>query len=202
MTDKNLRQKLAEIRKELEGFKKDASGYGYKYPSSEQVLGSIKDKMDELGVMLEPHLLNPTTESAGKGFLVTAEMKYIWINVDDDKDRIEIPWYMVGEQKDASQAFGSALTYSQRYFVMDYFNIPQREIDPDELKKKSDNDSSKTKTIPKIKDNGNEDLNTEFDHALLDAFPDPKTKTAKAFVEGIKNLSIEEQIEKLKERIN
>jgi len=188
MTDKNLRQKLAEIRKELEGFKKDASGYGYKYPSSEQVLGSIKDKMDELGVMLEPHLLNPTTESAGKGFLVTAEMKYIWINVDDDKDRIEIPWYMVGEQKDASQAFGSALTYSQRYFVMDYFNIPQREIDPDELKKKSSNDNGKN--------NGNG--NKEIDGLLDLAFTSDKTR--QAFIKGFKGTE-KEMAEVLNERI-
>jgi hypothetical protein len=179
MTEKNLRQKLAEIRKELEGFKKDASGYGYMYPSGEQVLGSIKDKMDELGVMLEPHIVNPKAESAGKGFLVTAEMKYIWINVDDDKDRIEIPWYMVGEQKDASQAFGSALTYSQRYFVMDYFNIPQREIDPDELKKRlsGNGNGNGKKVTPKV------NPDTELKKALMKKHNGDKEKAEAEYLD-------------------
>jgi hypothetical protein len=146
MTEKkelNIYQKLVEVRKSIDGFKKDATGYGYRYVSGTQVLSSIKAKMDELGIILEPHLISPitkklephpinsTTEKSAKGYVVDAEMKMIWVNADNPADRIEVSWYMTGEQKDPSQAFGSGLTYSERYFLLKFFNVPTDEDDPD-----------------------------------------------------------------------
>ena len=43
---------------------------------------------------------------------------------------------MVGQQSDASQAFGSGLTYSSRYFLLKYFNIATSDADPDAFRKK------------------------------------------------------------------
>ena len=50
----NLHQKLVEIRKEIDVFKKDTEGYGYSYVSGSQVLSKIQEKMNELGVLLYP----------------------------------------------------------------------------------------------------------------------------------------------------
>ena len=43
---------------------------------------------------------------------------------------------MVGQQSDASQEFGSGLTYSSRYFLFKYFSIATSDADPDTLLKK------------------------------------------------------------------
>lgn len=193
---KNLYQKLIEIRKGIEGFKKDATGYCYKYPSGSQVLGSIKENMDKQGVLLEPHLTAPVAGQGGKGFLVTSMMKYVWVNVDDPKDKIEIPWFMVGEQKDASQAFGSGLTYSERYFIMKYFNIPTDEDDPDK------NPSGKnTGNLGKgnIQNKSDEDNKKELDDLLDLAFTSEKTR--KAFVDSFKGTE-KAMIKTLTARIN
>jgi hypothetical protein len=137
----NIYQKLVEVRESIDGFKKDATGYGYMYVSGSQVLSSIKAKMDELGIILEPHLINPISKritdipTIGKEvktvYFVDAEMKMIWVNADKPEDRFEVSWYMTGEQKDPSQAFGSGLTYSERYFLLKFFNVPTDEDDPD-----------------------------------------------------------------------
>ena len=47
-----------------------------------------------------------------------------------------VPWVLVGSQTDDAQAFGSALTYSNRYFFLKFFNIATPDADPDEWKRK------------------------------------------------------------------
>ena len=188
MTEKkkqNIYQKLIEVRKKIGTLNKDTSGYGFKYVSGSQVLGKIKEEMDKQGIILEPHLISPRMDKDG-GY-IDSPMKMIWINADDPKDRSEVAWYMIGKQRDPSQAFGSGLTYSERYFIMKYFNVPTDEDDPDSRSSKQDK--------PEKKESG---ADTEYDHALLNAFSDPESKTAKAFVKSIENLSLEEQIQRLK----
>ena len=52
----NLHQKLVEIRKNIKGFSKDTKGYDYIFVSGTQILRAVKDKMDELGVLLVPEI--------------------------------------------------------------------------------------------------------------------------------------------------
>ena len=59
----------------------------------------------------------------------------VWVNAETPDDRIECDWFMVGRQKDPSQGFGSGLTYSERYFMLKFFNIPTDDDDPDKKKK-------------------------------------------------------------------
>ncbi|UYL94091.1 ERF family protein [Geobacillus phage vB_GthS_PK5.1] len=145
MTNLNIYQKLVEIRKSIDVFTKDTEGYGYKYVSGSQVLHKIKAKMDELGVLLIPHVLNQRHETFDytvwdkkaqeekqkTDFIVLGDMKYIWVNAENPDDRIEIPFQYMGQQDDISKAFGSALTYSERYFLLKFFGVPTDEDDPD-----------------------------------------------------------------------
>lgn len=136
----NIHQKLVEIRKDIGGFTKDAQGYGYQYVSGSQVLSKIQDKMNELGVLLVPKIMNQQFEkhdyvnAKGKSamdFLVYGEMTYTWINAENPEDVLEVPFYYTGAQDDISKAFGSGLTYSERYFIIKFFNLPTDADDPD-----------------------------------------------------------------------
>lgn len=136
----NLHQKLVEIRKSIDVFKKDSTGYGYRYVSGTQILSKIKDKMDELQVLLVPHVMNQShttfnyKDKKGNGktdFIVTADMKYIWVNAENPDEQIEIRWQTMGQQDDISKAFGSGLTYSERYFLLKFFGVPTDDDDPD-----------------------------------------------------------------------
>lgn len=139
VSELNIYQKLIEIRKSIDVFTKDSKSYSYSYVSGSQVLKRIKDKMDSLGVILETHVTshNHSTfdyESKGKqktDFIVWGNMKMVWINADKPTDRAEVDWQLFGQQDDISKAFGSGLTYSERYFLLKYFGIPTDEDDPD-----------------------------------------------------------------------
>mgnify|MGYP001236398701 FL=1 len=141
----NLYQKLVEVRKSIDFFTKDTKGFGYTYVSGSQVLRKIKDKMDELQILLIPVVLNQShdtfhykqwdkkeqREKDKTDFIVTADMNYIWVNAENPEERIEIPWQTMGQQDDISKAFGSGLTYSERYFLLKFFGVPTDEEDPD-----------------------------------------------------------------------
>ena len=49
---------------------------------------------------------------------------------------IRIPYFFTGIQDDSSKALGSALTYSERYFLLKFFNIPTDDDDPDKFEEK------------------------------------------------------------------
>lgn len=150
MTDKknnkNIYQKLVEVRKNIKSFKKDATGYGYKYVPGTQILSLIKEDLDKLGIVLETHLLNPIVDKSEKGYLIISNIKMIWIDADNPADKIEISWFMTGEQKDPSQAFGSGLTYTERYFLLKFFGIPTDEDDPDKPPKGNNRIQGKTES--------------------------------------------------------
>ena len=145
MSELNLLQKLVEIRKSIDVFKKDTEGYGYSYVSGSQILRKIKDKMDEHQVLLIPHIgdMQDTTydyqvwdkeNSKLKDktdFVVKGDMHYEWINAENPEETIKIPWKIYGQQDDISKAYGTALTYSERYFLLKFFGVPTDEEDPD-----------------------------------------------------------------------
>ena len=133
----NLQQKLVEIRKGLTYAQKDTKGYNYKYVSGASILAKVRVKMDELGVLLIPSVTSWETESDGKKKVVKCNMSMLWMDAENPTERMEIPFACFGEQDDISKAFGSALTYSERYFLMKFFNVPTDEDDPDKFQSKN-----------------------------------------------------------------
>jgi len=140
MSELNLWQKIVQVRAVVEGFSKDTKGYGYSYVSGNQVLSKIKDKMNELNLLLLPstqvgeHHTHAYKTSKGKDaldFVVKGEMTYIWINADKPEEREPVTWAYYGQQDEISKAFGSGLTYSERYYLLKSLGLPTDEDDPD-----------------------------------------------------------------------
>ncbi len=141
----NLHQKLVEIRKEIDVFQKDAKGFNYSYVSGSQVLSKIQEKMNELGVILYPEMkeidhstfdykqYNKKTKQMDDktDFVISGDMQYVWQNAENPEEKIAIDWKVFGQQDDISKAFGSGLTYSERYFLLKFFNAPTDDDDPD-----------------------------------------------------------------------
>lgn len=197
MNELNLAQKLVEIRKSIETLKKDGKSYGYTYVKGEQILAKIKDKMDELQVLLIPHVLNQShstydykvwdkkanAEKDKTDFIVTSEMKYVWLNAEKPSETIEIHWQMLGQQDDISKAYGSGLTYAERYFLLKFFGIPTDSDDPDHENNTSDRYGSNQSTKAA----------SEKQHKLVNRLLDDVAKKL--------NISREESCETLKKRI-
>lgn len=140
----NVYQKINEVKKVVKTFKKDAETTGkgaYTYTSGTQVLSAIKDKMEELGLLFLPvetkhrdwTTYNYTNASgyAKTDFIVTGELVYEWIDADNPVDRQRVSFEYYGQQNDISKAFGSGLTYSERYLLLKSLGVPTDEDDPD-----------------------------------------------------------------------
>lgn len=146
----NIYQKLAKIRKQVEVIRKNKRGYGYTYVSEDEILAKISVFMDKYHLSLVPNIVGGTTrvepypykktkttkggeiyEENANDVLVSADMTWTWINDDNPEERVVVGWTLVGQQADASQAFGSGLTYSDRYFLLKYFNVATTDDDPD-----------------------------------------------------------------------
>lgn len=140
----NLYQKLAKIRKLVDIVSKDKSGYNYKYADVNEILAKVKGGMEANGVSLIPEIVHnsvtvtlqrmvkPRVTKSGDmiedvtyEYLYDSDMVFTWVNNDSPDEKIIVPWHIVGSQSDPSQAFGSALTYTTRYFLLDYFQIAQ-----------------------------------------------------------------------------
>lgn len=144
--NKSLDEKLQVIKSEVDIMKKNKDGYGYSYVDEESILLKINSHMINLGIKLTPQLVPGTLHTEVVKYvdkkkndvtdiLVTSEMEFIWKDITTG-ETIKVPWGLVGQQSDGSQAFGSGLTYSNRYFLLKYFNISTSQDDPDELRKR------------------------------------------------------------------
>jgi len=136
----NIYQKLIEVRKAVPYLKKDEKGYQFKFVSSSQVLGTLKAKMDSLGLLLVPQLVNKTvsdhtTKDGGHNYFTEIEMEYTWINAENPQETIICKWY--GQGLDSGEkGVGKAYTYSEKYFLLKFFNIPTDKDDPDAFQSK------------------------------------------------------------------
>ena len=146
----NLFQKIADVKANIDGFTKDTKGYNYKYVSGSQILHKIRNKMIENNLLLVPKTSEENyqqvqvtrfnqkakREVTTSEFVVEMKLTYVWINADNPEERLEVPFYSVGQQDDVSKAHGTGLTYSERYFLMKFFNIPTDEDDADAKQKR------------------------------------------------------------------
>lgn len=151
----NLVQKLAEIRKMAAAVKKNEKGYNYTYPSEEAVLANVTAGMNKYHVSLHVEIdprydiipFEYTKYKKNKEGEIISEEKvnewafkgiihYIWKNDENPSDIVEANWPIVGQQADVSQAFGSGMTYCQRYFLLKYFQSASTKDDPDAYRSK------------------------------------------------------------------
>lgn len=177
----NLCEKLIEIRKCVPYLQKNTTGYKYNYVSGASVLGRIKEKMNELGILLYPsisnrgilHFQNEVEFWDAKAkehktriddiFVIEGDVIMTWRDAETG-EKLEVPFLLFGKQNDPSKAFGSGLTYSERYFLLKFFNIPTDDEDPDRFQEKIEtgmNIKASTKPDHKKKD---------FVHAISSLF--------------------------------
>lgn len=141
---KNLYQRILDVKANIEGFTKDAEGYKYNYVEGSQILHKIRKKMEDNSLLLFPSVKQASyseIEVVVKGkkkpnVLVEMDMTYTFLNADSPEEQLVIPFFAIGHQDDASKAYGTALTYAERYFLLKFFNIPTDEDDADAKQKR------------------------------------------------------------------
>lgn len=158
VTSLNIYEKLARVRTMTEVIRKDKQAFNYRYVTEDAIRAHVNAGMDKYHLMLYPRVVAGTVNvmpyhytktKAGKGnapavtqeineFLVTADMIFTWVNLDNPTEKLEVPWFFAGQQEDASQASGSGLTYLTRYFLLKFFGVATPEDDPDNWRSKKE----------------------------------------------------------------
>ena len=129
--------KLLEIQRSVRALLPNADGNNYKYISGSKVLGIVRPKMDELGVILKTEVLDITNTrqdyTVGRDqrpkseILSSVKMRFTWIDVESgEKDECE--WSANG-QNDWDKGVG---------FILKYFHIATDEDDVDRLPRHDD----------------------------------------------------------------
>uniref|UniRef100_UPI004056F593 ERF family protein n=1 Tax=Alistipes sp. TaxID=1872444 RepID=UPI004056F593 len=133
--------KLLKLQKSVKGLDKDSSGSNYKYVSGSKLLGVLRPQMDELGLLLKQEVVAISNEridyEVGKDrrpkteILTTLRIQFTWIDVDTGET--DVSEFAANGQNDFDKGVGSALTYSERYFLLKFFHIATDEDDCDFL---------------------------------------------------------------------
>lgn len=171
----NIYEKLIEVRKSVPYLQKEAKGYQYMYNPSSQVLAAVRDKMDELKLLLIPEILSHavTTSATAKGntnYFTELDMKMTWVNADEPEERIPVLWYAQGMDTEGEKGCGKAETYAEKYFLLKFFNIATDKDDPDSFESKPAKRSKTTEqpvATPKVPAK-NEPLSTSQSSLIWD----------------------------------
>ena len=139
MSDRlNIYQKLLKVKKTVKYLKKDAKGDRFDYVSSSHVLGSIRETMNDEGLLLTPEVIESKvinyrnkTQKESMVFFTELKVKFTWIDTDNPDSKIECPWYGQGMDIEGEKGAGKAFTYAEKYFLLKFFNIPTDKDDPD-----------------------------------------------------------------------
>lgn len=139
-----LYQKLLILQKECNYLKKENKGYQFQYVSSSQTLGTIRGKMDELGILLIPkvtghNIIEFENQKGNHEFLTEMDIEYTWINAEAPDDVLVCPFYGQGVDN-AEKGVGKALTYAEKYFILKFFHIATDKDDPDSYQSKHNDD--------------------------------------------------------------
>ena len=163
----NIYEKLVEVRKVVPYLQKENKGNQYKYVSSSQVLSNCKAKMDELGLILLPSVVDhKVTESPIEQFdkeghpikrtttyFTELDMTFTWVNAEKPDETVTCQWYGQGVDIAGEKGVGKALTYAEKYFLLKQFNIATDQDDPDSFQRKLGDDSeTRPKTQTKAPD--------------------------------------------------
>lgn len=151
----NLEQRLAKLQEIVDVAKKNKKGFNYTYADINEILAKLTAGMKKYRVNLHPNIVPQTAQVSqhtivntkfdkqGQKYdqtvtemLVSADMVYKFVNIDDPNDSITEPWFFAGSQSDPSQALGSGLTYAKRQFLTNYFHIALVEEDIEQYRKK------------------------------------------------------------------
>jgi len=118
---------------------------------SSQVLSAVREKLDELGLVLITRITDSklTSEANSKGTMVNMTeltLEFTWVNAEKPEETIVIPFYAQGVDLAGEKGVGKALTYGEKYFILKQFNIATDQDDPDAFQKKLEQ-SKPTKTV-------------------------------------------------------
>ena len=133
----DLFEKLLEVQESVDTLVKDGINQSdkYSYVSSDQVLETVRPKMNELSLLLVPatkagRVHEGVTKSGTTRYLTEIEKEFIWIDCESG-ETYPVPFYAQGVDLAGEKGVGKAETYAEKYFLMKFFHVGTSKDDPD-----------------------------------------------------------------------
>ena len=144
-----LLRKLVEVRKAVPYLQKSQTGHQYAFVGSSNVLAAVREKLDEMGLVLFPKIISrevTQTVAANKDkygntkntitYFTELFFEFTWFDSESGESYV-VPFYAQGIDTNNEKGVGKAMTYGEKYFLLKSFNIPTDNDDPDAFQKKS-----------------------------------------------------------------
>src|SRR5699024_2648767 len=121
----------------------------------EKVLGHVRAKMDELGLILKQEVLSidndrqdyKTKFGSKTEILSKVMMRFTWVCIETGETDVNL--FGANGQNDFDKCVESGLTYAERYFLLKFFHIPTDEEYNDNPNRKKPEEKQKHKSKPK-----------------------------------------------------
>lgn len=138
----NIYEKIIELKQIVGGFDRDSSAPGmkYKYVGGTQVYERVNPALANLKLLFimkgatkddwQKHEYD-TRNGHKIDFIVSGKLFYQFVNAENPEEKIDIDFVYYGQQDEISKAFGSGLTYSERYLILKFLGLPTDSDDPD-----------------------------------------------------------------------
>lgn len=131
--------KLLELQKSVRALNPDKEVSTYHYITGSKLLGFVRPKMDELGLILKQEVVsinNTPIEYAVKSgvkkeMFTSVVLKFTWIDTEDGER--EECLFAANGMNSFDKGLGSALTYAERYFILKNLHIATDEDDVDAI---------------------------------------------------------------------
>lgn len=133
----SIYKKLLELQRSVVGLTKDKNGNSYQYVSGDKILSIVRPKMDELGLLLVPEVIDSnfiredySTKNGPKSeMFCSVKMRFTWVDAESG-ETLTSEWASSGMNA-WDKGLGSALTYGERYFLLKFFHIATDKDDVD-----------------------------------------------------------------------
>ncbi len=147
-TKLNIWQRLLNVRRKACFIKKEIVGVNLKFKavSVDMALAAVNGEINKNNLFLHTEILEEETiettakkmyngvESEYLSYRTKLKLKYTWFNVDKPDENVSSFWTCVAVNTDPAKANGACLSYSEKYFMLKFFNIISSEnekLDPD-----------------------------------------------------------------------
>lgn len=178
----NIYQKLHRASQSLESIHKiKPKDVNHKVVSSSIAVEPIKKAIDDNRLFLEVQI-EALTESIYSQktkfgdrtmYLTEVHLTYTFVNIDKPEEKIQKNWIGRFSMDAPGTSYGATLTYTEKYFLLKFFNVPTDEDDPD-LKPAVVEDLSK-KNTPKQPEKVLTNISEPLPEWLVKAFRECKT---------------------------
>lgn len=141
----NIHEKIAKIRESMSALSKNKRGHVGAYVTEESATAKLQAALSAYKINVYPAIVpnsfayEPITNDKGKiEFIVRGNMEFTFVDIENPEERVVVPWSFVGQQSKVDYAFGSGLTYSNRYFLLKFFEVSTSEDDPESIRAKQE----------------------------------------------------------------